>query len=84
MYCNILGGTFDLTIGYYYGELACIECNLDAHKRRGTLRMVKNFIPTSTQELVDHIKEHEEVGHKVPAYLVEDLLRDDATNFPKT
>lgn len=82
-YCKVTNGTFDITIGEYYGDIGCIDCNLVAHKRRGSLRQVVNFIPTSTEELIEHIKEHDEVGHRFPAYLIEELLRDDSINFPK-
>lgn len=37
----------------------------------------------NTQDMIDHIKQHEGAGQKVPDNIYEELLKDDAENFPK-
>jgi hypothetical protein len=32
--------------------------------------------------MIDHLKEHEQAGHRVPPTIYDDLLKDDAENFP--
>jgi hypothetical protein len=32
--------------------------------------------------MIDHLKEHEEAGHRVPTTIYDELLADDAENFP--
>jgi hypothetical protein len=32
--------------------------------------------------MIDHLKEHEEAGHRVPPTIYEELAKDDAQNFP--
>lgn len=36
----------------------------------------------STQAMVEHLAQHRAAGHQVPAGLEEDLVADDADNFP--
>lgn len=36
----------------------------------------------NTQDMIDHIKQHENSGHRVPENIYEELLKDDAENFP--
>jgi hypothetical protein len=40
------------------------------------------FGSTTTQGMLDHLKEHEQSGHRVPPTIYADLLADDAENFP--
>lgn len=54
-----------------YGYLECAGCVLRGEWSFG-----------STQEMVDHIAEHREAGHDVPADLEEMLWADDKENFP--
>lgn len=37
----------------------------------------------STQEMIDHLKAHQRVGHSMPSTIFDELLRDDAENFPQ-
>lgn len=36
----------------------------------------------STQEMIDHLKAHLRVGHSMPATIFDELLADDAENYP--
>ena len=40
------------------------------------------FRAESTQEMIDHLKSHERKGDTVPGHIYEQLLADDATNYP--
>lgn len=54
-----------------HGQLACWGCWLG-----------EVWYFDSTQEMVDHLREHREAGHKVPEDLEELLWADDKHNFP--
>jgi predicted patatin/cPLA2 family phospholipase len=36
----------------------------------------------STQEMIDHLKAHQRIGHKMPDDIFERLLADDTQNYP--
>lgn len=36
----------------------------------------------STQEMIDHIKTHENIGHRLPPNIYQQLLDDDLRNYP--
>lgn len=40
------------------------------------------FRAESTQEMLDHLKAHERKGDTVPGQIYEQLIADDATNYP--
>jgi hypothetical protein len=59
------------------GFLFCVTCSLlDDMNGAG-------YSAYNTQDMIDHIKQHEEAGHRVPEDIYEELLKDDAENFPK-
>lgn len=58
------------------GYLYCCACWLDERLEQ------TGFCAFKTQDMIDHLKLHEEAGHRVPATLYKDLLEDDAQNFP--
>jgi hypothetical protein len=41
-----------------------------------------SFTAESTQEMIDHLKAHQRVGHSMPSTIFEDLIADDAENYP--
>jgi hypothetical protein len=41
-----------------------------------------SYLAESTQEMIDHLKAHQRVGHSFPASIFEELLADDAENYP--
>jgi len=55
--------------------LVCANCyfgdNVDSHYRA-----------ESTQEMIDHLKVHQNIGHIMPADLIDRLLADDPLNYP--
>jgi hypothetical protein len=58
------------------GYLYCCACWLEeGFEQRG-------FSAFKTQDMIDHLKLHEETGHRVPSDIYENLLKDNATNFP--
>src|SRR4051812_42965406 len=58
----------------YRGDLCCCGCRLDRPE---------SFFASSTQEMVDHLRQHERAGHHFPASVIPDLWDDDEENFPK-
>jgi hypothetical protein len=56
--------------------LYCCACWLDPNMEQA------GFGSTTTQGMLDHLKEHEQSGHRVPPTIYADLLADDAENFP--
>jgi uncharacterized protein Yka (UPF0111/DUF47 family) len=40
------------------------------------------FKAESSQEMIDHLKAHERKGDKIPGAIYEQLLQDDAINYP--
>lgn len=56
--------------------LYCCACWLDPRLEQS------GFAATKTQSMIDHLKEHEEAGHRVPPDIYDQLLADDAENFP--
>ena len=58
------------------GFLYCVTCSLiDDMNGAG-------YSAHNTQDMIDHIKQHENAGHRVPENIYEELLKDDAENFP--
>lgn len=56
--------------------LYCVTCSLiDDMNGAG-------YAAHNTQDMIDHIKQHENAGHRVPSDIYEKLLEDDAENFP--
>ena len=43
-----------------------------------------SFYANSTREMIQHVTIHRDIGHLVPAGIEEDLLNDDATNYPNS
>lgn len=41
-----------------------------------------SYVAESTQEIIDHLKAHQRVGHSMPSTIFDELLADDAENFP--
>ena len=56
--------------------LYCCACWLDPRLEQS------GFGSTTTQGMIDHLKEHEQAGHRVPPTIYDELLKDDAQNFP--
>jgi hypothetical protein len=40
------------------------------------------FVARRTKDMIDHLEKHREVGDRMPSTIVEELLADDAENFP--
>lgn len=40
------------------------------------------FVARRTQDMLEHLEEHRKVGHRMPSTINEELLADDAENFP--
>lgn len=52
----------------------------------GYLKAIPPIIQTlfdSTQGMIDHLNDHIANGDTVPEYVIPNLLKDDAINFPK-
>jgi hypothetical protein len=58
------------------GWLECSWCNLQAED-------FGNFVAHKTQDMIDHLREHQKQGSYIPERVFENLLHDDAENFPK-
>lgn len=73
-YCRFLEGDVYvfMSVG---GHLQCCACILDIEDWH-------SFEAKSTQEMVDHLKEHRGAGHHVPERVYADLWADDKENFP--
>lgn len=56
--------------------LYCCSCPLEEGFEQN------GFVARNTQSMLDHLEEHRKVGHKMPSDINEQLLADDATNFP--
>jgi hypothetical protein len=41
-----------------------------------------SYLAESTQEMIDHLKAHLKIGHSFPATIFDQLLADDAANYP--
>jgi uncharacterized protein Yka (UPF0111/DUF47 family) len=41
------------------------------------------FRAESTQEMIDHLKAHERKGDNIPGAIYQQLLNDDASNYPQ-
>lgn len=57
------------------GKLACSLCSFG-----DMLETV--YHPESTQEMIDHLAAHERKGDRIPETITQQLLDDDAINFP--
>ncbi len=40
------------------------------------------FTAESTQEMIDHLKAHQRKGDRMPSTIFDELLADDAENYP--
>lgn len=58
------------------GYLYCCACWLDERMEQ------TGFCAFTTKDMIDHLKLHEETGHRVPSDIYERLLADDSDNFP--
>jgi hypothetical protein len=56
--------------------LYCCACWLDERMEQS------GFCAFKTQDMVDHLKVHEEAGHRVPSDIYDKLWKDDLENFP--
>ena len=73
---------FDNDIYVYATEISgapaiyCCMCPLE----EGMEQM--GFVARRTKDMIDHLDKHREVGDRMPSTIVEELLADDAENFP--
>lgn len=58
------------------GFLYCCACNLQGGMEGA------GYAAYNTQDMIDHIKVHENDGQNVPSDIYEKLLQDDVENFP--
>lgn len=58
------------------GYLYCCACWLDERLEQ------TGFCAFKTQDMVDHLKVHEEAGHRIPSDIYDNFWKDDAENFP--
>jgi hypothetical protein len=62
-------------------KLTCCGCNLLSMD--APLEMDgASFYANSTKEMIEHIDSHRAIGHLVPEGIEENLLNDNATNYP--
>lgn len=57
------------------GKIACSLCSFG-----DMLEAI--YYPESTQEMIDHLAAHERKGDRIPPTITQQLLDDDAINFP--
>lgn len=69
----------DLYIYMSSGFLYCAVCRL---KEDNLDQMSAGFSAYTTQDMIEHIKQHEKAGHKVLEGIYVELLEDDLENFP--
>jgi hypothetical protein len=75
------GPDSDVYIYFSVGDyLTCCGCAFTQKGEDGKWRDPRCF---STQEMVDHLLDHEAADHVVPPGLVAELWEDDAENFPE-
>jgi hypothetical protein len=43
---------------------------------------VTSYFSLNTEDMIDHIRQHQKAGHEVPVDLIELLKDDDESNFP--
>lgn len=41
-----------------------------------------SFTAESTQQMIDHLKAHQKKGDSMPSTIFDELLKDDAENYP--
>ena len=56
--------------------LYCCMCPLEEGLEQN------GFVDRRTQDMLEHLEEHRRVGHRMPSTINEELLADDAENFP--
>ena len=40
------------------------------------------YLAESTEEMIGHLKAHQRIGHSMPSTIFDELLADDAENYP--
>lgn len=65
----------DVYVYSTHGGVICAMCYFND-------QLTPSYLAESTQEMIDHLKAHQKVGHSMPSNIFDELITDDLENYP--